>query len=263
MSDKRQDNAIIQMQNVYKSYGEFNVLENLNFEVSTSSKVALIGPSGSGKSTILRILMTLESIDAGRVTIDGDILYNLNQNEKTLPLIEERFSRIRSKVGMVFQNFNLFPHMSVLRNITEAPIHVLKISAEKAESRALELLDLVDMKNKSSAYPAQLSGGQKQRVAIARALALQPQIMLFDEITSALDPELAVEVLSVVKNLVRQTNMTMLMVTHQLHFAQEFADRIVFMEKGKIIEDGAAEKIFNNPTEERTRNFLKTVLEAT
>lgn len=248
------------MEKVRKSFGDLLVLKGLNLEIKQNKKVALIGPSGSGKSTVLRILMTLESIDSGRVTIDGDVLYDINE---TSPLVEEHITRIRSKIGMVFQSFNLFPHMSVLRNITEAPIHVLKLSREDAKDRALEFLNLVGLKDKANAFPAQLSGGQKQRVAIARALAMQPKIMLFDEITSALDPELAAEVLNVLRNLARATQMTMLMVTHQMHFAQEFADRIIFMENGTIVEEGPPDQIFNQPKEKRTRKFLKTVLEAT
>ncbi|MFQ5450470.1 MAG: ectoine/hydroxyectoine ABC transporter ATP-binding protein EhuA [Nitrospinaceae bacterium] len=239
------------------------MLKDLDLEINPSRKVALIGPSGSGKSTILRILMNLESIDSGRVLIDGDVLYDIKEGETATPLPEERVSKIRSKVGMVFQSFNLFPHMSVLRNVTEAPLHVLKLSREEAEQRAHKFLDLVGLTDKVKAYPAQLSGGQKQRVAIARALAMQPRIMLFDEITSALDPELAAEVLSVLRNLARSTDMTMLLVTHQMHFAQEFANRVIFMEHGTIVEEGTAEKIFNQPEEKRTRDFLKTVLEAT
>jgi polar amino acid transport system ATP-binding protein len=263
MSNKNTLKPAIHMQKVCKSFGKLAVLKDLNFEIQPSRKVALIGPSGSGKSTILRILMTLESIDSGRVMIDEEVLYEVKEGAPPPHLAEEHVSKIRSKVGMVFQSFNLFPHMSVLRNITEAPIHVLRISKEEAEARALEFLDLVGLKNKVNAYPAQLSGGQKQRVAIARALAMQPKIMLFDEITSALDPELAAEVLSVLRNLARTTDMTMLLVTHQMHFAQEFADRIIFMEHGTIVEEGSPEKIFQQPKEERTRSFLKTVLEAT
>ncbi|KMP10541.1 arginine ABC transporter ATP-binding protein [Candidatus Nitromaritima sp. SCGC AAA799-A02] len=251
------------MQKVCKSFGNLSVLRDLNLEIPHSEKVALIGPSGSGKSTLLRILMTLETIDSGLVKIEEETLYNQKEGEKILPLPEDQVSRIRSKVGMVFQSFNLFPHMSVLRNVTEAPIHVLKLTKEEAERRAKEFLDQVGLKDKIKAFPAQLSGGQKQRVAIARALAMQPRVMLFDEITSALDPELAAEVLSVLKNLARETDMTMLMVTHQMHFAQEFANRVIFMEHGTIVEEGSPEKIFNQPQEERTKSFLKTVLETT
>lgn len=254
---------VIHMQNVCKNFEKLAVLKDLNLEIQPSKKVALIGPSGSGKSTILRILMSLESINSGRVMIDGEVLYEFNEGAPPLYLKEEHVSKIRAKVGMVFQSFNLFPHMSVLRNITEAPIHVLKLSRGEAEQHALEILDLVGLKDKISAYPAQLSGGQKQRVAIARALAMQPKIMLFDEITSALDPELATEVLGVLRNLAHTTDMTMLLVTHQMHFAQEFADQIIFMEHGTIVEEGPPEEIFNQPIKERTRIFLKTVLEAT
>lgn len=253
----------IQMQRVCKRYGKLSVLKDLDLEIQPSRKIALIGPSGSGKSTILRILMTLESINSGRVMIDGEVLYDIKKSETPELLPQDCVSKIRSKVGMVFQSFNLFPHMSVLRNVTEAPIHVLKLSREKAEQRGLENLALVGLTDKVKAYPAQLSGGQKQRVAIARALAMQPKIMLFDEITSALDPELAAEVLNVLRNLALTTDMTMLLVTHQMHFAQEFADRIIFMEHGTIVEEGSPEKIFNQPEAERTRSFLKTVLEAT
>lgn len=263
MSGNNSPVAAIQFQKVCKRYGDLTVLKDLDLEIQPSGKVALIGPSGSGKSTVLRILMTLESIHSGRVTIDGEVLHDLDPGEPAPSLTEARLSKIRSRVGMVFQSFNLFPHMSVLRNITEAPIHVSKLSREEAERRALDFLDLVGLRDKANAFPAQLSGGQKQRVAIARALAMQPKIMLFDEITSALDPELAAEVLGVLRNLARASDMTMLLVTHQMHFAQEFADRILFMEHGSIVEEGAPEEIFNRPKEERTRIFLKTVLEAT
>jgi len=263
MAIETPSDRIIQMQQVCKRYGALTVLEDLDIDIQRSEKVALIGPSGSGKSTILRILMTLESIDSGRVIIDGETLYDNQEGSTGSPISKQQVFQIRSKIGMVFQSFNLFPHMSVLRNITEAPIQVLKLSREEAEKQALELLDRVGLQDKVNAYPAQLSGGQKQRVAIARALAMQPKIMLFDEITSALDPELVAEVLLVLKNLGRETDMTLLMVTHQMHFAQEFADRIIFMEQGTIVEQGSPEKLFNQPQKERTRNFLKTVLEAT
>ncbi|QPJ64365.1 MAG: ectoine/hydroxyectoine ABC transporter ATP-binding protein EhuA [Candidatus Nitrohelix vancouverensis] len=253
----------IQLQKVCKSFGDTTVLKDMDLEVQPSRKIALIGPSGSGKSTILRILMTLESIDSGRVLIDGDLLLDRSGGKDNASLTEESVSKIRSKVGMVFQSFNLFPHMTVLRNITEAPIHVLKLSKEEAEERAMKLLGLVGLQNKVDSYPAQLSGGQKQRVAIARALGMQPKIMLFDEVTSALDPELSAEVLAVLKNLAHTTDMTMLLVTHQMHFAQEFADRVIFMEHGAIVEEGPPAQLFNQPEHERTRNFLKTVLEAT
>lgn len=251
---------IIRMHRVCKSFGGRAVLRDLDLEISAGQKVALIGPSGSGKSTILRILMALEKIDSGHAEIAGESIWTMIRSAREVAADRAHLHRIRSHVGMVFQHFNLFPHMNVLRNVIEAPIHVLGLSAIEANQRALELLKLVGLEDKVDAYPAQLSGGEKQRVAIARALAMRPEIMLFDEVTSALDPELVGEVLSVLRELAHQTDMTMLIVTHEVRFAREIADRVVFMEDGRVVEDDRPEVIFSEPKQERTRKFLRAVL---
>ncbi len=229
------------MRGIVKQLGGQRVLDALDLDLHIGEKLALIGPSGSGKSTILRLLSGLEQVDAGTVEIFG----------------ERELSRVRRHVGMVFQHFNLFPHMTTLRNVTEAPLHVLGLGKEEARLRALELLRSVGMEDKCDAYPAQLSGGQKQRVAIARALAMQPRIMLFDEVTSALDPELVAEVVNVMRDLARQHDMTMIVVTHQLDMAEEVADRIAFLDGGHVVEQGEPARILRNPSEQRTRDFVR------
>lgn len=229
-------------------------------EVPRKQKLVVIGPSGSGKSTILRILMTLEEINMGSVQIDGEDLWSMDDRGKVTGASGDTLRRIRSNVGMVFQHFNLFPHMNVFKNIIEAPVHVLGLSRKEAEERALDLLDKVGLKDKTDAFPAQLSGGQKQRVAIARALAMRPKIMLFDEITSSLDPELVGEVLNVLRDIALKSEITMLIVTHEIGFAREIADRVVYMDHGRILEDEKPELILQKPHHERTKKFLKTVL---
>ncbi len=252
---------ILSMRRVRKSYGNLLVLDDLDLEAAPSEKVALIGPSGSGKSTILRILMTLERVDSGEIQIEGESIWTSLRKGRQVPADEQHLRKIRRKVGMIFQQFNLFPHMNVLRNLTEAPVRVLGLSREKARGRALELLDMIGLTDKVDAYPLQLSGGQKQRVAIARALAMRPRIMLFDEVTSALDPELVGEVLNVLRRLARESDITMLIVTHHMRFAQDIADRVVFLEAGRIVEAGLPEVIFTRPQHPRTQEFLKSVLE--
>ena len=251
---------IIRMRNVRKSYGDLVILKDLELDVRASERIALIGPSGSGKSTILRILMTLEGVDSGAVEIDGESLWTTTNNGRAAPANAKDLRAIRSKVGMVFQQFNLFPHKNVLANLTEAPIRVLRLSKEEARERAVDLLAMVGLSDKIEAYPSQLSGGQKQRVAIARALAMQPKIMLFDEVTSALDPELVGEVLNVLRKLARESSTTMLIVTHHMRFAQDIADRVVFLDQGTILEDGTPEVIFSHPSQPRTREFLRSIL---
>ena len=251
---------IIRMRNVRKSYGDLVVLKDLELDVRASERIALIGASGSGKSTILRILMTLEGVDSGAVEIDGESLWTTTNNGRAVPANAKDLRAIRSKVGMVFQQFNLFPHKNVLANLTEAPIRVLRLSKEEARERAVDLLAMVGLSDKIEAYPSQLSGGQKQRVAIARALAMQPKIMLFDEVTSALDPELVGEVLNVLRKLARESSTTMLIVTHHMRFAQDIADRVVFLDQGTILEDGTPEVIFSHPSQPRTREFLRSIL---
>lgn len=251
---------IITFNKVSKSFGDHQVLKDLSFEVEPGEKLALIGPSGSGKTTILRILMTLETIDSGIITVDGESLWHIEQNGTLYPADERHLHHMRTKSGMVFQLFNLFPHMTVLRNVSLAPILTLDTPKPDAKEQALELLDMVGLKDKVNMYPAQLSGGQMQRVAIARALALQPKIMLFDEVTSALDPELVGEVLNVLRKLGEETDMTMLLVTHEMGFANDFADRVLFFDEGIIIEDGHPKNIFLNPKHERTQAFLSKII---
>ncbi len=255
---------IIEIDAISKSFGDFQVLNGLSMKVMPGEKLALIGPSGSGKTTILRILMTLEGIDGGHIRIEGEELYHMpgKGNGELVPASEAHLHRMRQKIGMVFQLFNLFPHKSVMDNITLAPMLTKGVAKADAEKRAMELLDMVGMADKASAMPAQLSGGQKQRIAIARALALSPKIMLFDEVTSALDPELVEEVLNVMRKLAQETDTTMLLVTHEMGFAHDFADRVLFFDGGRIVEEGAPEEIFTNPKEERTQAFLKKIIAA-
>jgi polar amino acid transport system ATP-binding protein len=254
---------IVRCRKLNKAYGDLHVLRDLDFDVNTGEHVAIIGPSGSGKSTLLRLIMTLERPTSGTIEVDGDYLWHEQRDGKLVPASRAHIRQVRSHVGMVFQHFNLFPHMKVLRNITEAPVRVLGMTRRDARQRARELLDLVGLADKADAYPDELSGGQKQRVAIARALALQPTIMLFDEVTSALDPELVGEVQQVLRQIAHDTDMTMLLVTHQMNFAREIADRVVFFDAGNIVEDDTPAVIFNEPREPRTQQFLKAVLDAT
>ena len=253
---------IIRIDTIVKRYGPLTVLDGLSMEVMPGEKLALIGPSGSGKTTILRILMTLESISGGHIQVDGEQLYHMPVNGSLVDADERHLRKMRAKIGMVFQHFNLFPHKTVLDNVTLAPILTKGVARPAAEKRAMELLDMVGMADKARHVPAQLSGGQKQRAAIARALALSPRIMLFDEVTSALDPELVEEVLNVMKKLADETDMTMLLVTHEMGFAHDFADRILFFDRGRIVEEGKPDEIFRNPKQERTQTFLRKIIAA-
>ncbi len=246
---------------VYKSYGELLVLDRIDLAIPEGQKVAIIGPSGSGKTTILRLLMTLEHYESGTIEVFGDLLGLRREGEALVRDRENHIRTIRKQIGMVFQHFNLFPHMTALQNVIEAPMQVLGLSRSEAEARAQELFSMVGLQDKANSYPRHLSGGQQQRVAIARALAMRPRIMLFDEVTSALDPELVGEVLLVIRRLAKESGMTMLIVTHEMSFAREISDRVIFMEKGRIVEDGEPSVIFRNPASERTRAFLKAVLE--
>ena len=255
------DQPIIRIQNLQKSFGTLTVIDGLSFDVMKGEKLALIGPSGSGKTTILRILMTLEDISGGRIEICGEPLYHMTKNGAEVPADEAYLHKMRRHIGMVFQHFNLFPHKSVLQNIAMAPILTKGEKRPDAERRARELLDMVGLADKADYMPSQLSGGQKQRVAIARALALQPQIMLFDEVTSALDPQLTGEVLQVIKGLAAD-GMTMLLVTHEMGFAHDFADRVLFFDKGRIVEQGPPDQIFTAPQEDRTKSFLRKIIAA-
>lgn len=250
--------TIITFDKVVKRFGDVTVLDELDFTVKRGEKVSIIGPSGSGKSTVLRILMTLEGIEDGMVTVDGAPLWHEGPDLK--PASEAHLRKMRTKLGMVFQSFNLFPHMTVLRNITEAPVKVLSLSRAEAKARALDLLDLVGLADQAAKFPHQLSGGQQQRVGIARALAMRPNILLFDEPTSALDPELVGEVLSVIGKLAEEHDLTMLLVTHEMRFAREISDRVLFFDQGRICEEGAPEDLFTAPREARTREFLGSIL---
>ncbi|MGH6895577.1 MAG: ectoine/hydroxyectoine ABC transporter ATP-binding protein EhuA [Geminicoccaceae bacterium] len=253
---------MVRFKGVTKRYGALTVLDQLDLDVATNERVAIIGPSGSGKTTVLRMLMTLEQIDEGVIEVDGEPLTHMPQNGQLVPADERHLRRVRGKIGMVFQHFNLFPHMTALQNCMEAPVYVLGLSKGEARERALELLAMVGLADKKDQYPSRLSGGQQQRVAIARALAMRPKVMLFDEVTSALDPELVGEVLNVIRRLGSEHDLTMLMVTHQMGFAREFADRVCFFYAGKIAEAGAPDQLFTNPRNERTQQFLSAVLEA-
>ncbi|QAA93702.1 ectoine/hydroxyectoine ABC transporter ATP-binding protein EhuA [Pollutimonas thiosulfatoxidans] len=248
---------IIKFEKVIKRFGEVTVLDELDFNVRKGEKVTIIGPSGSGKSTVLRILMTLETINDGVIHVAGKPLWHQYKDDQLVPASEAHLREMRKEMGMVFQQFNLFPHMTVRRNITEAPVHVLGLSKEKANQRAEEYLDLVGLADQADKFPSQLSGGQQQRVAIARALAMKPNIMLFDEPTSALDPELVGEVLNVIQRLAGEQDLTMLLVTHEMQFAKQISDRVCFFDKGRIVEEGPPEQVFKEPREERTQEFLK------
>ncbi len=239
----------IVVRNLKKNFGRLEVLKDINLEIGEGEVVCLIGPSGSGKSTFLRCLNRLEDITGGLVMVDGHAM-----SDKKINL-----NKIRENIGMVFQHFNLFPHLTVMENITIAPVELKKMTKAEAREKAMELLDKVGLADKADAYPAQLSGGQKQRVAIARALAMNPDIMLFDEPTSALDPEMVGEVLEVMKQLAAD-GMTMVVVTHEMGFAREVADRVIFMDGGYIVEEGTPEEVFGHPKEERTISFLNKVL---
>ncbi|MCR5400511.1 MAG: amino acid ABC transporter ATP-binding protein [Treponema sp.] len=242
-------NIKIHVEGLKKSFGKLNILKGLSIDIHEGEVVCVIGPSGSGKSTFLRCLNKLEIADAGSIIVNG---IDIN-NKKT------DINKVRENIGMVFQHFNLFPLMTVLQNITLAPVKLKKQTKEEAEKKALELLRRVGLEDKAHAYPGQLSGGQKQRVAIARSLAMNPSIMLFDEPTSALDPEMVGEVLQVMKELAKE-GMTMVVVTHEIGFAREVASRVIFMDDGNIIEEGSPEEILKNPKQERTKSFLEKVL---
>lgn len=256
MSD---ENAIIEFRDVCKAWGDNVVLNNLDFSVGAGEKVSIIGPSGSGKTTILRILMTLEKPDSGTVIVNGENLWDATEIARKHE--SKHLQRVRGQVGMVFQQFNLFPHMTALENLIEAPMSVLRMSKAEATERALELLRQVGLESHINHRPPELSGGQQQRVAIARAMAMRPRILLFDEPTSALDPEVIGEVLNVIRELASSSEMTMLMVTHEMRFAEEISDRVVMFDAGRVVEQGPPKQIFGNPTEQRTRTFLRAVLD--
>jgi polar amino acid transport system ATP-binding protein len=245
------------MSGVVKRFGENQVLRGVSLTVQRGETVVIIGPSGSGKTTLLRCVNLLEDYEQGIITVDGEpVGYTVDRGGQRQRMAERDIAASREKIGIVFQSYNLFPHMTVLQNIVAAPIRVRGIPRAKAEQRASDLLAMVGLSDKASAYPARLSGGQQQRVAIARALAMDPKIMLFDEVTSALDPELVGEVLAAMQQLARD-GMTMIVVTHEMSFARDVADRIVFMEGGVIVEEGTPDQLFFQPRTERVRQFLK------
>ncbi|MEO8955829.1 MAG: ectoine/hydroxyectoine ABC transporter ATP-binding protein EhuA [Ktedonobacteraceae bacterium] len=250
---------MVRAEKLVKHFGDLMVLDGVDFYVKRGQVVVIIGPSGSGKTTLLRCINHLEKIDRGRIYIEGELIGYREVNGQLVEDKEATIARIRSQIGFVFQRFNLFPHMTVLENVIEAPIHVLRQSKAEVTERAMELLTKVGLAEKAHVYPHKLSGGQQQRVAIARALAMNPKLMLFDEATSALDPELVGEVLKVMRQLAEE-GMTMVVVTHEMGFAREVADHVIFMDKGVVVEQGRPEQVFDYAQNERTRTFLRMIL---
>ena len=251
---------MIRLENVCKSFGHITVLRDVSLQVAKGEVVCVIGPSGAGKSTMLRCINHLEALNSGTIYIEGQPVYRYMREGKLVIDREKRIEEIRSQVGMVFQSFNLFPHFTALENIMVSPLHVRREPLAELRPRALALMATVGLSDKVDAYPHELSGGQQQRVAIARALAMRPKCMLFDEVTSALDPELVGDVLRVMRQLAMD-GMTMIVVTHEMGFAREVADRVVFMADGVIVEEGPPDQIFSNPKNERTMQFLRTILQ--
>jgi polar amino acid transport system ATP-binding protein len=254
--------ASVRMRAVDKAFGSLTVLQELDLDVEPGERVVIIGPSGSGKTTILRVTMTLERIDAGTIRVGGEHLYHEETSSGALkPASEKHIRSVRSSVGMVFQHFNLFPHMSAIENVMLAPVKVHGKPREEAQQLGMELLAKVGLAEHANHTPGQLSGGQKQRVAIARALATKPSVMLFDEVTSALDPELVGEVLNVLRDIAEEGETTMMLVTHEMGFAREIADRVLMFDKGQVVEEGPPSQILDDPNEDRTRAFLGAVAE--
>ncbi|GAB4075087.1 ectoine/hydroxyectoine ABC transporter ATP-binding protein EhuA [Barrientosiimonas marina] len=247
---------IVSYQDVYKSFGDTEVLTGINLDIEPAEKVAVIGPSGSGKTTIIRMMMTLEEPTSGDIIIDGQNLWKMEKNGEIVPANENHLRQVRGNVGMVFQHFNLFPHMTILDNCMTAPIHVLKADKQDAKQWATEMLEKVGLGDKLDQYPNQLSGGQKQRVAMARALVMRPDVMLFDEVTSALDPELVGEVLEVIRDIAKEGEMAMVLVTHEMEFARDIADRVLFLDNGVIVEEGPPADVLENSNNERLQSFL-------
>ncbi|MDX2376844.1 ectoine/hydroxyectoine ABC transporter ATP-binding protein EhuA [Microbacterium sp. LRZ72] len=258
-SDTEHEPAI-RFEDVEKRYGDNVVLDGLTFQVAKGDRVTLIGPSGSGKTTILRLLMTLEEATGGYIYVDGEPLTHEERDGKRVALKEKHRRRLRTRIGMVFQQFNLFPNMTVLENLIEAPVHVLGMPKADAVQKAEGLLEQVGLADKRDAHPLELSGGQQQRVAIARALAMDPEVLLLDEVTSALDPEIVGEVLGILRHVAETTDITMLIVTHEMQFARDVSNRVLMFDGGRIVEEAAPEVMFSNPREERTRSFLQAVL---
>lgn len=252
------DRPMVEAQKVRKNFGRLEVLKGIDLTVPRGTVTTLVGPSGSGKSTMLRCVNHLEQVNAGRLYVDGELIGYRERNGRLHEISEREAARQRREIGMVFQSFNLFPHRTAIANIMEAPVQVKGVKPADARKRAMELLDQVGLAHKADAYPVQLSGGQQQRVAIARALAMDPKLMLFDEPTSALDPELVGEVLNVMRGLADE-GMTMIVVTHELSFAREVSDQVVFMAEGQVVESGPPSRVLENPTEERTRSFISSL----
>jgi len=253
--------AMVKAESVHKRFGRLEVLKGISLEVGSGDVVCLIGPSGSGKTTFIRCINHLEKIDGGRLWVDGELVGYTQRGNKLYEQRESEIARSRSQIGMVFQRFNLFPHMTAIENVIEAPIRVSGVAKREAIGKGRELLHRVGLADKVEEYPSRLSGGQQQRVAIARALAMDPKLMLFDEPTSALDPELVKEVLDVMRGLAGELGMTMIVVTHEMGFAKDVANRVVFMDAGVVVEEGPPGEVLDNPREERTKRFLGLVLE--
>ncbi|SEQ75538.1 amino acid ABC transporter ATP-binding protein, PAAT family [Virgibacillus subterraneus] len=247
---------IVSYKDVHKSFGDVQVLKGIDLDIQPAEKVAVIGPSGSGKTTIIRMLMTLEQPTSGSIIVDGKNLWHMEKDGDLVPANEKHLRQVRGDIGMVFQHFNLFPHMTILENCMTAPIHVQKKDKESAKKDSIEMLEKVGLGDKLDDYPAMLSGGQKQRVAMARALVMHPKIMLFDEVTSALDPELVGEVLEVIRDIANEGEMAMVLVTHEMEFARDIADRILFLDNGVIAEEGPPMDVLENSTNERLQSFL-------
>jgi polar amino acid transport system ATP-binding protein len=249
--------AMVSIRNLHKQYGPLKVLKGVDLDVAPGEVVCIIGPSGSGKTTLLRCVNFLETYQDGRIYVDGQLVGYREQNGSLKPAPETEIAKLRAETAMVFQQFNLFPHMTALRNISFGPMKVRKIAKAQAEETARRLLARVGLEEKANSYPSQLSGGQQQRVAIARALAMEPKVILFDEVTSALDPELVGEVLAVMSDLAESHGVTMMVVTHEMAFARDVADRIVFMDGGVVVEQGVPSKVLDNPASERLQTFLR------
>ncbi|XGA32945.1 ectoine/hydroxyectoine ABC transporter ATP-binding protein EhuA [Virgibacillus sp. CBA3643] len=247
---------MVQFKDIHKSFGDVKVLTGIDLDIKPAEKVAIIGPSGSGKTTIIRMLMTLETPTSGDIIVDGVNLWKMEKNGKTIQANEKHLREVRDEIGMVFQHFNLFPHMTILKNCMSALIHVQKVDKEEARKRSAEMLEKVGLGDKLEMYPSQLSGGQKQRVAMARALVMRPKVMLFDEVTSALDPELVGEVLEVIRDLAKEGEMAMILVTHEMEFALDIADKVLFLDDGVIAEQGPPSQVLEHSTNERLQSFL-------
>jgi len=254
--DLRVEKPIVTYHNIHKSFGDVEVLKGINLDIMPAEKVAVIGPSGSGKTTLIRLLMTLEEPTSGAIYVDGQNLWKMESKGKIVRANEEHLSKIRGNIGMVFQHFNLFPHMTILENCMTAPINVQKKSKKEAREISIAMLERVGLGDKLDNYPSQLSGGQKQRVAMARALVMKPKIMLFDEVTSALDPELVEEVLEVIRDLAESGEMAMVLVTHEMDFALDIADRVLFLDDGVIAEEGTPKEVLEESSNERLQSFL-------